>query len=238
MPLVKSHRRVRFAAHDKVFEIRHLKDMSDEEISSVYTSSEELQAIQTECRTLVRMMDEGQHIGKDGKELFCARGIDQHTQFHTSRARDVRSSMYNSIYTAQCFHEQEYEGSVPLEKLIGALCQRISSVSVELAHAIGMTDAKAVRHLHHRRHQRHSKMSIESEESNMNSSRYRKKKDKTSSNDSRRKKDRSHKSSIKSSTTSLPTLKESNERSGRYSSRRARIPTSLLQLNVSTGGRG
>ena len=138
--------RIRFADHDTVFEITHLNDMDDEVVASVFFTSEELRAIKSETKTLVRMMEEGLHMA-NGKASFDTRGLEAHTKTYKKRSRELRYTLYDSIHAAQnsqqdCWGDAEQEDSCDL---IAPLSRHISAISTELALATAKEDARAAR---------------------------------------------------------------------------------------------
>jgi hypothetical protein len=133
--------KVQFADHDIVYEIPHVNDMYDEEISAVFLTVGELRALREECKTLVRMIDDGLHVF-DGKELFDTRGLEAHTQEYTRRASELRDNLYDSIHAAQCFQDAWGEDA---SDAIAQLSREVSAISTEIARATAKEDARAVR---------------------------------------------------------------------------------------------
>lgn len=141
-------RTVRFAAHDDVFEIPHVNDMSDDEVDAVYMSPKELDAIRSECKILVGMMDEGLHLTPDGKEQFCTRGLEHHTKLHTRRVDEIRDNIYDSVYAMQTF---QVTSSQDVTELLASLCQRYSALSTQNALATAKADARSASRVQRRK---------------------------------------------------------------------------------------
>ena len=88
-------RRVRFSHYDDVFEIRHIDDMSNQEIDDLWLSRECLQDIREECRSIVQSINEGCTADNED-DRFYIRGLDQ----HTTHAVKCRKALQNIIYEA------------------------------------------------------------------------------------------------------------------------------------------
>ena len=137
--------RIRFADHDTVYEVTHLNDMDNEEVSSAFFTATELRAIKNETKTLVRLMEEGLHISDD-EELFDTRGLEAHTKKYKRWSKELRYTLYDSIHAAQssqqdCWGDEKEDSS----DLIAPLSRHISAISTELALATAKKDAHAVR---------------------------------------------------------------------------------------------
>jgi hypothetical protein len=131
---------IQFADHDTVYEIQHVNDMNDEELSAVFWSEAELQELRQDCRALVSMIDEGLHIW-NGKELFDIRGLQAHSKTYTRRAHKLRDSLYHLINAVQGSALMEDDVSIR----IAQLSRRVSAISTEIALATAMEDHRAVR---------------------------------------------------------------------------------------------
>jgi hypothetical protein len=128
---------VTFAPVDEVVEIPHLNDMSDAVFKQVYMSREELKDIQKDCKTLVRMMDEGITKG------FCQRGLDQHTPAYTEKHQLIRQQIYDAVSAVQMF---ETKTGKCAQELLAKLCQKLSEKSTETARIAALSDALDVHH--------------------------------------------------------------------------------------------
>mmetsp|Transcript_5211 Transcript_5211/g.8229 ORF Transcript_5211/g.8229 Transcript_5211/m.8229 type:complete len:171 (+) Transcript_5211:56-568(+) len=124
MPLQKS---VRFADFDEVVEIKHINDMTANEIADMWMSNEEHQAVRSEARSIVEMMN-AQQDDSDGSALegLCLRGLDQHKRSYTDRSKAAIHQMYDIVDECQTF-EDTHGVRVPEE----LLAKYLMAVSVE-----------------------------------------------------------------------------------------------------------
>jgi hypothetical protein len=130
-------RSVTFAPVDEVVEIPHINEMSDAVFKQVYMSREELKDIRKDCKTLVRMMDEGITKG------FCQRGLDQHTHAYTEKHQVIRQQIYDAVFAVQVF---ETKTGKCAQELLANLCQKFSEESTETARIAALSDALDVHH--------------------------------------------------------------------------------------------
>jgi len=93
--------KVQFSDHDTVHEIQNVKDMEEKDFSAVYFTVDELRSLRDECKTLVRMIDEGLHLSPSGKQLFDTRGLENQTKANKRKTRELRDSLYDSIHATQ-----------------------------------------------------------------------------------------------------------------------------------------
>ena len=138
-PLHESNRRlnVTFAEYDDVAEIPHINDMSDEEFDAVYYSEEELHAIRTECKELVRMINK-KHISIQGK---CVRGLDQHTAEYSKWRKQIRTRIYDAVFEVQDNQEILVVQGTEVSELIARISRQYSSPSASAAQKFAITDA-------------------------------------------------------------------------------------------------
>ena len=73
---------VTFGQFDDVYEIPHLKNMSQEEIDDCWMSEEDFRVIRVECRDAIKALDNG--LKQDLPEGYYLRGLDQQTMVRTS----------------------------------------------------------------------------------------------------------------------------------------------------------
>ena len=129
-------RRVRFSDYDDVFEIRHIDDMSSEEIDYLWLSRECLYAIREECRSIVQLINEG-----------CAgeihiRGLDQHTARAVSYRKALQDIIYEAVGRVQEVCKKNNLALAPC--LMADLCQKYSSVSAQRAIDLAKNDETQV----------------------------------------------------------------------------------------------
>ena len=168
----RKRKEVCFDATDNVREIPHLNEMSDDEVRSVYMSSDELKAVQQECRSLVKILtereesdgdsasssvlsvmydsDNGHNKYDDDDDAMCFRGLEEHTPKRTAMARKIRNGIYNSVYTMQCFHSNSSTSSAAESfpssdygGMLATVCRRLSAISAQHAYIAGKSDELA-----------------------------------------------------------------------------------------------
>jgi hypothetical protein len=135
--IYRRSRSVTFAPVDEVVEIPHINEMSEAVVKQVYMSRKELKDIRKDCKTLVRMMDEGIIKG------FCQRGLDQHTPAYTEKHQVIRQQIYDAVSAVQMF---ETKTGKCAQELLSKLCQKLSEKSTETARIAALSDALDVHH--------------------------------------------------------------------------------------------
>lgn len=73
----KTPKGVTFGLFDDVYEIPHLKNMSQEEIDDCWMTEEDFRVIREECRDVVKALDNG--LKQEVSEGYFLRGLDQQT---------------------------------------------------------------------------------------------------------------------------------------------------------------
>jgi hypothetical protein len=132
----KNNRSVRFANFDDVYEIKHINDMSKDEIDSIWMSSEEKSDVRMESIQIVNMMNSHQVTFE--LEGVCLRGLDQHVSSYKERSKETVNRLYNLIYECQTF-EDRHGVQVPDDILAKYLHFLSSRCGVE-AQARGIRD--------------------------------------------------------------------------------------------------
>jgi hypothetical protein len=87
-----SLRSVGFSPHDNVCDIPHFKDLSEEEIESIWMSKQELEAAQRNCVELVQRMNSSASLGDDsprGLENYINRNVDKIEQIRIAAKKSV-----------------------------------------------------------------------------------------------------------------------------------------------------
>jgi hypothetical protein len=129
---------VRFAHDDEVFEIPHLNDLSEDVISNVWMSREELSSLRRQCASIVTVMVDVETAAKHG---VCLRGLEQNTPGYVVRQMAIRNQIYDTINAIQEY--QEITGTA-VPELIAKACLRFSAASAATAYDVGMNDARYV----------------------------------------------------------------------------------------------
>ena len=130
----KQNRCVRFSPFDEVMEVLHVNDMSDEEISQVWYSSKEMQAIRRKCRRTVDLMNRC--------ETLTSRGLEKHTEQILRQRSEIKSEIYEILLDTQ--HLQRLRGVVDPEQIAG-LYKPYSDIAHLEAHMIGLSDAETIK---------------------------------------------------------------------------------------------
>jgi hypothetical protein len=144
IPIMSSHTlKVQFANHDTVHYIKHLNDMEDDEVFSVFFTVAERKAMRDECMTLARIIDEGLHVS-GGKEVFDTRGLEAYTRQYARRSRELRDTIYGSIHAVQDAKDDCW-GDGDVSEIIANLSRQVSAISRGIAAANAKDDARAIR---------------------------------------------------------------------------------------------
>lgn len=128
---------VTFSATDELQEIPHINDLSDEEVSSVWMTREELQAIRRQCATIVKFMD----MDSAAQHGVCLRGLEQNTPNYVAIQVEIRRQLYDAVHAIQDF---QYSTGMQLPDMLAESCQKFSHDSVIQAQIVGMNDASYV----------------------------------------------------------------------------------------------
>jgi hypothetical protein len=132
----KSKRSVHFANFDDVYEIKHINDMSKDEIDSIWMSSEEKSDVRLESIQIVNMMNS--HQGTSELEGLCLRGLDQHVFSYKERSKETVNRLYDLVYECQTF-EDRHGVQVP-DDILAKYLQALSFHCGEEAQARGIRD--------------------------------------------------------------------------------------------------
>jgi hypothetical protein len=134
------HRRVRFASHEEIIEIRHVGDLTDEEIYNIWESRESLKLIREQCKLLVYMIEKQAYPFKgDGVNGYPIRGLEVHTRAYNEKREKLQNLIYETIHTIQAYNQR-----IDVADLLAQLCSKISSLSVQAALEIAKSDHQAV----------------------------------------------------------------------------------------------
>jgi hypothetical protein len=135
-----NHRRVRFASHEEVIEIRHVNDLTDEDIYNIWESRHNLKRIRKQCQLLVDMIEKQDYSFK-GDLVYGhpIRGLEGYTTASNEKKKKLQNLMYETIHTIQAYNQQ-----MDVADLLAHLCSKFSSLSVQAALEIAKSDHQAV----------------------------------------------------------------------------------------------
>jgi hypothetical protein len=125
---------VTFSPTDELQEIPHINDLSDEEVSDVWMTRTELQAIRRQCATIVKFMDMESAV----KHGVCLRGLEQNTPSYVAVQVGIRQQLYDALCAIQQF---QVTTGMMVADLLSETCQEFSHDSVMQAHMVGLNDA-------------------------------------------------------------------------------------------------
>lgn len=101
----KERKRVSFFLQHQIISIPSIKDLSPEEIRSLYLSKEEMGKIHEECWRLVDLMNSG--IEYEDQEGFSKRGLVDLKDDSVERRRRMRDQAYRIVFGVQKFHSSK-----------------------------------------------------------------------------------------------------------------------------------
>jgi hypothetical protein len=128
---------VQFSRTDELQEIPHINDLSEEEVSGVWMSRAELQAIRRQCATIVRFVD----ADSATKHGVCLRGLEQNTPSYVAVQVGIRQQLYDAVYAIQQF---QVSTGMMVTDLLSDACRKFSQESVIQAQIVGLNDATYV----------------------------------------------------------------------------------------------
>jgi hypothetical protein len=128
-PPINHERSVSFSLHNHVEEIAHLKDMSEEEVESIWISPHELAKIRQTCIRLATLSD----LRDDKKE----RGLEQQTSSEMARKEHIRCRLYKAVSAIQ---EYQIKNKVSIPDILAGICQKYSAAYELEAHVVGLRD--------------------------------------------------------------------------------------------------
>jgi hypothetical protein len=135
-----NHRRVRFASHEEIIEIRHVEDLTDEEIYNIWESRENLKRIRKQCKLLVYMIEKRADSFKgDVVNGHPIRGLEGHTPAYNEKREKLQNLIYETIHRIQAYNQR-----MDVADLLAQLCSKFSSLSVQAALEIAKSDHQAV----------------------------------------------------------------------------------------------
>ena len=134
---------IRFAQHDRIYEIPHIDDLSENEIQDVWLSPNEMKQIKQECIALIKIMGtDNDNIFEDTEDKCCTRGLDQHTKRYMERRRIENAIRSETVLKLQPFKKQHTVPEVVVEKKGKSAKSNSSSMDVDVDQLIGDMCAK------------------------------------------------------------------------------------------------
>ena len=113
-------------------EIPHIRDLTQEEISSVWMNDEEFRSIRREC--LGTVGDLGDAKVSDG---FLLRGLDQHTCRYKNARDFIGRQVYDAVLSVQEF---EKANGIDCSELMAQMSIKYSEPSVVAAQSAAISD--------------------------------------------------------------------------------------------------
>jgi hypothetical protein len=139
----RKQRSVRFSlSPDKIWEIPHIDDISQDEIKDVWMSPTEQKHIRRNCRDTIRRVYKFTGITADITTLFqdgddhcvCVRGLEQYQSDNALKYQETRQSAYEAVFQTQKVQQSKLN-NFKLPELIAVLYRQISEQSKREAHA-------------------------------------------------------------------------------------------------------
>jgi hypothetical protein len=143
---------VRFAEYDEVFEIPHIKDLSQDEINDIWLSEKDNQAIQRKFLVMVELMnnsdddDDDDERANNGLAIECRRGLEDHTRRRSERRRQIRNQVYEAVFSMQASQEATSSTGERAPDLQSELTRKYSRISELQARIVASRDAVDVYH--------------------------------------------------------------------------------------------
>ena len=125
---------IRFNENVIVQEIPHIRDMSTDELTSVWMKGDEFNSIRSSCRTMVNNVDSGE-LPPEGFALL--RGLDQHMKNYKERRDEIHSQVHEAVFRLQRF--QTLSG-VNMSEEISKACIKYSEPALIAAHMAAISD--------------------------------------------------------------------------------------------------
>jgi hypothetical protein len=144
LTLPKSVRSVGFAPHDEIWEIPHFKDLSEEEVESIWMSSQELKAVRRNCLRLVQKMNFSTSLGKDSP-----RGLENYSKHRVDKIKQIQKAATESVLGLQKFGILK---GVRVTTLMGELYSKKACQSQLDAHKRGLEDANDALKVHRKQY--------------------------------------------------------------------------------------
>lgn len=132
-------RRIRFSPNDRVFEIPHLNDLSDDEIDDMWIRREGFENIRRECKALIRIIQRGHESRLKDIEL---RGLEHHRPREKEEVERLLDMLYDTVDRVMRFSD---DTSVDTSGLLAEMCMKISEISVAKARQTALQDEENAR---------------------------------------------------------------------------------------------
>mmetsp|Transcript_3017 Transcript_3017/g.7094 ORF Transcript_3017/g.7094 Transcript_3017/m.7094 type:complete len:169 (+) Transcript_3017:62-568(+) len=138
LPREQAERHVRFSPNDRIFEIPHLNDISDDEVDDVWMSPEDFKAIQRECKAIVLMIQHKHSLLKN----IEIRGLEHHTPSEKEETEGLQDLLYDTVDRLMTFVD---DTSMDVSELLAEMCMKISACSEAKARQIALQDEENAR---------------------------------------------------------------------------------------------
>jgi hypothetical protein len=135
-PQGRSSYRVSFIEFDQIYEVDHIDDMPEQQVSAIYASREELAAIRSRCKLYIEAMNNG----VDSNETDSLRGLEGYAPVNTRKRLFLRSQVYDSVDEMQAFQDKT---GLDVSDMMSQICEKFSKSSVLAAQEVGISDALA-----------------------------------------------------------------------------------------------
>jgi len=135
----QAERHIRFSPNDRVFEIPHLDDLSDDEIYDVWIRREDFEITRRECKTLIRIIQRGHQSRFKDIEL---RGLEHHRPREKEEVEGFLDMMYDTVDRLMRFSD---DTSIDVSGLLAEMCMKISECSVAKARQTALHDEESAR---------------------------------------------------------------------------------------------
>ena len=123
-------RSVRFAPDVRVKKIRHVNDMSEEELNGVYMHPNDFVEIRSQCIELVEDRD-------FNTEGYFLRGLDKQTDHYREKVDNLRYEIQDAVFLIQ---ELAYQSNIDCTEIIAKVVSKKSEPAVAAAHMSGVSD--------------------------------------------------------------------------------------------------
>ncbi|CAJ1932549.1 unnamed protein product [Cylindrotheca closterium] len=124
---------VRFERHDRVHEIPHINDLSDEEIDGVWMHPDDFKTIRRECQAVILIIEHDSDL-IEGAEL---RGLEHHMAKQKREAQQIQELLYDTVDRLQKYGD---ESSTDVSDMLACMCQKISKRPEAFARKIAAED--------------------------------------------------------------------------------------------------
>ncbi|KAL3941450.1 MAG: hypothetical protein SGBAC_004190 [Bacillariaceae sp.] len=130
---------IRFSPNDRVFEIPHLNDLSDDEINDMWIRREDFENIRRECKALIRILHRSHQSRLKDIEL---RGLEHHRPREKEEVERLLDMMYDTVDRVMRFSD---DTSMDTSGLLAEMCMKISESSVAKARKTALQDEENAR---------------------------------------------------------------------------------------------